>query len=320
MGVFESEDDNIPGPGGLDDLKIGLKMIEDVEKCLKDVKQYIKDPHYKNCKSMGSYLLETEIPNLLKRSLEYIGHSVTYKEEHNLLPTKNYQVIIKSDVDDSISSNTQKTLQKHYSEDLNNSENSHKFFFDKNSKIDVTELILNYLDNDDIESLNKLKQYSEIDFFEGMDRECEVFWDVHLDIITMVNHLKDLIKNIECSKVGINKMKKQFDKDIIGWFKEVHTAGRLLTFDTFDINTSRAVWAYNYYFKHPEIGEALYSQSFVLSLRRRLSINKDYYSDYSNLYQYRDKLYEEYKRKRELEALNAEWDRKYFAELRCRRG
>lgn len=40
MGVFEVREDNMPEPGGKDDLKIGHKIVEEMEEYLKDVKQY----------------------------------------------------------------------------------------------------------------------------------------------------------------------------------------------------------------------------------------------------------------------------------------
>ena len=304
MGICTFYDDecDVNLDGGID---AGIKLIEIAEKRLKNARELIKDTN--NCQSIGSYMLEEDIPNLLNSALKCVGHSITYKDNHNLLPFKKYGV------NNSVSVDTQKECS------CINPNNSN-FFFDKNSKIDVSALLLNYLDHDDIESLNILKNYSEIDFLAGMNRECEAFWHVQVEISCMISDLKELIKSAECSKVKINEIKKQFDEDIIGWFKEIYKSGRLLTFDTFDYDTSRAVWAYNYYTQHPEIGDAFRDQSFILSIRKRILENKDYYSDYSNLYQYRDKLYKDYEREKELEAYNAEWDRKYFAELRCKRG
>ena len=92
MGVFEVREDNMVESRGNYELEKGLKFIEEIEKSLKDVKKYISDPEYPNCKSLGSYILEKDIPDLLNEALEYIGHSDTYERDrkysYNALLTK----------------------------------------------------------------------------------------------------------------------------------------------------------------------------------------------------------------------------------------
>lgn len=264
MGVFESEDDDILGPGGPDDLKIGLKMIEDVEKYLKDVKQCITDPHYKNCKSLGSYMLEKEIPDLLKRSVEYIGHSDTYKRDHNI-----------DENDKSVNDAIDKT-------DTNKIKTSNVLLY-----------ILKYLAYNDKQSLNILKQYSKKDLLSSIKNEGCYNW-VRVRIKERQNKLLDLVNDAELAKTGIDWIKNNFDKDIIGWFEEISTAGRLLTFDTYDYNTSRAILAYNYYRTHPNIEDIFISKKAIRHWIRMVLEDRDGYLEYFDLEKYRDELVEEY--------------------------
>ena len=69
-------------PRGKYEWEKGLKFVEEMEKSLKNVKTYLTDPEYPNCETLGSYILEKDIPDLLNDALLYIWHSDTYKRDH----------------------------------------------------------------------------------------------------------------------------------------------------------------------------------------------------------------------------------------------
>ena len=314
MGVFEVREDNMPEPGGKDDLKIGHKIVEEMEEYLKDVKQYITDPNYKNCKDLGSYILEKQIPKLLNEALEYIGHSDTYKRDHDneLIHQRTWfsSELNHPDPDCSLDkfitdhdNISYKLIDENKGNktvvytNLNNSkESSTNQFMDENLKIDVPALILNYLDHDDEKSLNILKEYSKTDFLIGMSPECECYWYIEYHINNILSDLNDIISDAECCKIGMYKLKKQFDEDTLWWFEEIARTGRLYSTDTFDYEKSRAIKAYNYYSTHPEIGKIFLSRDAVLKFKREISENRGCFSKFSdlNLYKYRNKLIKEF--------------------------
>ena len=334
MGVFEVREDNMSEPGGKDDLKIGHKIIEEMEKYLKDVKQYITDPNYKNCKSLGSYILEKKIPNLLNEALEYIGHSDTYKRDHNNELIN--QITLFSNEVNNPDLDTGGSLEKFMTDhdnisnklidenkgnktivytNLNNSKDySTNRFMDENLKIDVPMLILNYLDHDDEKSLNILKEYCKTDFLIGMSPECECYWYVEYHISNTLSDLNDIITDAERYKIGMYKLKKQFDEDTLHWFEEIARTGRLYSTDTFDYEKSRAIKAYNYYSTHPEIGKIFLSRDAVLKFKREISENRGCFSKFSdlNLYKYRNKLINEFEELEKEKERDARWERDFL--------
>ena len=274
------EEDNMSKPRGKYELEKGLKFIEEIEKSLKDAKTYLIDPEYPNCETLGSYILEKDIPDLLTDALRYIGHSDTYKRDHNIGEFDKNRI-------------KKRTIYKN----INNSkESSTNRFMDENLKIDVPTLILNYLDHDDKESLNILKEYCKTDFLTGMSPECECFWYVKHHISNTLSDLNDIITDAERYKIGMDKLKKQFDEDTLWWFEEIARTGRLYSTDTFDYEKSRAIKAYNYYSTHPEIGKIFLSRDAVLKFKREISENRGCFSKFSdlNLYKYRNKLINEF--------------------------
>ena len=184
-----------------------------------------------------------------------------------------------------------------YTTNINNSkEFSTNNFMDENVKIDVPTLILNYLDHDDEKSLNILKEYCKTDFLIGMSPKCECFWYIEYHINNILSDLNDIISDAECCKIGMYKLKKQFDEDTLYWFEEIARTGRLYSTDTFDCEKSRAIKAYNYYSTHPEIGKIFLSRDAVLKFKREISENRGCFSKFSdlNLYKYRNKLIKEF--------------------------
>lgn len=164
------DENNMSKPRGKYELEKGLKFIEEIEKSLKDAKTYLTDPEYPNCKTLGSYILEKDIPDLLTDALGYIGHSDTYKRDHNIGEFDKNRI-------------KKRTIYKN----INNSkESSTNRFMDENLKIDVPTLILNYLDHYDEKSLNILKEYCKTDFLIGMSHECECYWYM-LNIISVIH-------------------------------------------------------------------------------------------------------------------------------------
>lgn len=334
MGVFEVREDNMPEPGGKDDLKIGHKIVEEMEEYLKDVKQYITDPNYKNCKDLGSYILEKKIPNLLNEALEYIGHSDTYKRDHDneLIHqrTSFSSELNHPDLDSGCSLEKFMTDHDNISNksidenegnktivytNLNNSkESSTNRFMDENLKIDVPMLILNYLDHDDEKSLNILKEYSKTDFLIGISPKCECYWYVEYHISNILSDLIDIISDAERYKIGINKLKNQFDQDTLYWFEEIARTGRMYSTDTFDYEKSRAIKAYNYYSTHPEIGGIFRSRDAILKFKREISEKRGCFSNFSNLnlYKYRNELIKEFEELEKYKEWEARWERDFL--------
>ena len=265
-------------------LEKGLKYVEEIEKSLRDVKTYLTDPEYPNCETLGSYILEKDIPDLLNGALEYIGHSDTYKRDHH--------------IEESDKNKRNKTIV--YTNTNISKESSSNRFINENltPDVDVPTLILNYLDHDDEKSLNILKEYSKTDFLIGMSPECECYWYVKYHISNTLSDLNDIISDAECYKVGMDKLKKEFDEDTLYWFEEIARTGRLYSTDTFDYEKSKAIQAYNYYSTHPEIGDIFRSSDAVLKFKREISENRGCFSKFSNLnlYKYRNKLIEEFER------------------------
>lgn len=273
------------------ELRQGLKFVEEMEKSLKNVKTYLTDPEYPNCETLASYILENDIQDLSNGALEYIGHSDTYKRDHHMGEFDKNE--IKKRI---IYTNT--NISK---------ESSTNSFMDENLKIDVPTLILNYLDHDDEKSLNILKEYSKTDFLIGMSPECECYWYVKYHISNTLSDLNDIISDAECYKIGMDKLKKQFDEDTLYWFEEIARTGRLYSTDTFDYEKSKAIKAYNYYSTHPEIGKIFLSRDAILKFRREISENRGCFSKFSdlNLYKYRNKLigeFEELEKNKERDA------------------
>ena len=239
-------------------LEKGLKCIEAMEECLKDAKTYLTDPEYPNCETLGSYILENYIPDLLDDALGYVGHSDTYKRDHHMGEFDKNRIkkrIIYTNVN-------------------NSKESSTNHFMDENFKIDVPTTILNYLDHDDEKSLSILKEYCKTDFLIGMSPECECYWYVEYHISNTLSDLNDIITDAERYKIGMNKLKKQFDEDTLYWFEEIARTGRLYSTDTFDYEKSKAIKAYNYYSTHPEIGKIFLSRDAVLKFKREISENR----------------------------------------------
>ena len=284
------EEENMSKRIGEYELRQGLKFVEEMEKSLKNVKTYLTDPEYPNCETLASYILENDIQDLSNGALEYIGHSDTYKRDHHMGEFDKNRI-------------KKRTI---YTNVNNSKESSTNHFMDENFKIDVPTTILNYLDHNDEKSLSILKEYCKTDFLIGMSPECECYWYVEYHISNTLSDLNDIITDAERYKIGMNKLKNQFDEDTIGWFEEISIAGRLLTTDTFDYEKSRAIKAYNYYSTHPEIRKIFLSRDAVLKFKREISENRGCFSKFSdlNLYKYRNKLINEFE---ELE-LNKERD------------
>ena len=274
------EEENMSKPRGKYELEKGLKFIEEIEKSLKNAKTYLTDPEYPNCETLGSYILEKDIPDLLNDALLYIGHSDTYKRDHNIGEFDKNRI-------------KKRTV---YTNNNNSKEISTNRFMDENLKIDVPTLILNYLDHDDKESLNILKEYCKTDFLIGMSHECECYWYVEYHINNILSDLNDIISDAERCKTGMNKLKNQFDKDTLYWFEEIARTGRLYTVDTFDYEKSKAIKAFNYYSTHPEIGKIFHSNDAILKFKKDISENRGCFSKFSNLnlYKYREKLINEF--------------------------
>lgn len=293
------EEDNMSKPRGKYELEKVLKFIEEIEKSLKDVKTYLTDPEYPNCETLASYLLEKDIPDLLNEALVYIGHSDTYKRDHHMGEFDKNMI-------------NKRTV---YTNNNNSKEISTNRFMDKNLEIDVPTLILNYLDHDDKESLNILKEYCKTDFLTGLSPECECFWYVKHHISNVLSDLNDIISDAERYKIGMNKLEKQFDKDTLGRFEEIARTGRLYTIDTFDYEKSKAIKAFNYYSSHPEIGKIFRSNDAILKFRREISENRGCYSKFSdlNLYKYRDKLINEFEELERDKERDARREREFLA-------
>lgn len=232
----------------------------------------------------------------MNEALKYIGHSVTYKQNYNI-----------------------KEIGKSKSEDINSliqNLNDITPTFNRNVTIDIPSIVAKYLESGDEEDLNILKGILKIDFMHGMDPETECYWYVHGHINDALSTIESIVECLEYSKKGYARLTKEFDEDIIGWFKEVFIAGRLLTFDSFDADTSRAVWAYNYYFSHPEIHKILSSKYHVSRMLEKLAHDPEYYSEYSNLYEYREKLIKEFEEMKEREANLARFEAEFLANYR----
>ena len=260
-------------------LEKGLKYVEEIEKSLRDVKTYLTDPEYPNCETLSSYILEKDIPDLLNGALEYIGHSDTYKRDHNIEESDKNKRIVYTNTNISKESSSNRFINENLTPD-----------------VDVPTLILNYLDHDDEKSLNILKEYSKTDFLIGMSPECECYWYVKYHISNTLSDLNDIISDAERYKIGMDKLKNQFDEDTLYWFEEIARTGRLYSTDTFDYEKSKAIQAYNYYSTHPEIGDIFRSSDAILKFKREISENRGCFSKFSNLnlYKYRNKLINEF--------------------------
>ena len=328
MGVFEVREDNMVESGGNYELEKGLKFIEEIERSLKDVKKYISDPEYPNCKSLGSYILEEDIPNLLNEALEYIGHSDTYERDrkYNALLTTIKRQSNESGILDLVTkarNNNEQPIpineRKQQFIQQQNTNNSKEFstnqFMNENVKLNVPALVLNYLDHDDEKSLNILKEYCKTDFLFGMNPKCECYWYVKYHISNTLSDLNDIITNAERYKIGMDKLRKEFDKDTLYWFEEIARTGRLYSTDTFDYEKSRAIKAYNYYSTHPEIGKIFLSRDAVLKFKREISENRGCFSKFYdlNLYKYRNKLINEFEELEKNKEREARREREFLA-------
>ena len=48
-----------------------------------------------------------------------------------------------------------------------------------------------------------------------MSPKCECFWYVEYHINNILSDLNDIISDVECCKIGMYKLKKQFDEDTL---------------------------------------------------------------------------------------------------------